>query len=614
MRSHLMMVLLRLRFLSFVLPSSTTHSTLGVEANNRLGPEGIHRDGRAEASDDRESGGQPEAGFMYSCAYRFESKATSRSSAAFPKKPLGANLGDGEVLVSAEVSLDTETVLTLPGVALEGEEDGLGANLLADRVKSLALVLRASASGAVALATSGPAALQVDGLLARAHLAEDVELTLDEVTGLLSGGVGVEVGVDVGTDDIDDVAEGLGDLRALVDVEGLGNGVRAGVAAELALDGLDELLELGGSAKTVHDGLVTHDDEVDAVPVGPLADGINLLLDVGSVVRAAGLDEDTDDHLEAVLLASRADGVEGTAVGGVDADSGEAGILDGDDVLLNGTSAHAVTVGGVVGSVGDTVVVTIAGTELARDDETATNLGLLLNLGLVLDLGLLDLDLGNLDLGLLNLDLLRSLLLRGLLLGGLNLGLLNLGRRGSGLLGWLRGGLLGGGVRAVDNELVLGDSDSGGRGSVGARGIGGGAGVVHVGLLLDHGNGAGNDSADTSLVADVGGDRGVSTVGGIGVRAGDGGRALNNGGDLADGVGAWWQVGGGGGADSDGLVDNDGLRGNGVGAGGFADGDLRDRDNGDLGGGRGRRWRRRGSLRSGSRLGLRLVRDDCGLC
>ena len=111
MRSHLMMVLLRLRFLSFVLPSSTTHSTLGVEANNRLGPEGIHRDGRAEASDDRESGGQPEAGFMYSCAYRFESKATSRSSAAFPKKPLGANLGDGEVLVSAEVSLDTESVM-----------------------------------------------------------------------------------------------------------------------------------------------------------------------------------------------------------------------------------------------------------------------------------------------------------------------------------------------------------------------------------------------------------------------------------------------------------------------------------------------------------------------
>lgn len=426
-------------------------------------------------------------------------------------------LQGGEVGVGTEVTLNVKSVTLLPGVVLEREEDGLVTDLLADGVESLALVLGATAGSAVALATVGPAALKVESLLAGAHLAEDVELALDELASLGRLDVRVEESVNVGTNDVDGRAESGRNLRALPDVEGLGDGVRAGVTAPLGLAGIDEGLELTRGAEAVHDGLVTHDNEVNTLPVSPLANGVNLLLDVRRAVRAAALDEDTDNELHAVLLASGANGLKGVAVGGVDTESGEASSLDGNDILLNGTSRHAVTVLGVVRGVGDTVVVTVTLTELTRDGEATTDLD---SLGLLL-LGLLGhglVLLGSLRLGGLRLRSRRSL----------NLGLLDLlnlgcGRRSLG--GGSRRGsrLLRGGEGAVHDELVDGDSDRGGGGSVGARSVDGGAGVVDVGLLLDHGDGAGNDGADTGLVADVGGDGSLLTVGSGGIRAGDGG-------------------------------------------------------------------------------------------
>lgn len=426
------------------------------------------------------------------------------------------------------MTLDIKSITLLPGVILEGEEDGLVTNLLADGVKGLLLLGGATAGSTVALAAVGPAALEVKSLLARAHLAENVELALDELASVLRLDVGVEESVDVSTDNIDGGAEGSGDLRALPDIEGLGDRPGAGVAAELGLAGGDELLELARSAETVHDGLVTHNDKLDGVPVSPGSNGVDLLLDIAGAVRAAALNEDTDNELHAVLLASGGDGLEGVAVSGVDAESGEASGLDGNDILLDSAGIHAVTVVRVVRGVGNGVMVAASLTELARDGQTTADLD-------GLGLGLLGLLAGGLV-------LLSSLLRGDLRLGGLNLGLLDLdgGGGGGSHSGGSRGRsrLFGGGVRAVHNVLVDGDGHSGGGSGVGARSVDGGASVVNISLLLDDRNGSGDDSADTSLVADVSGHRSLLTVGGSGIRAGDGGRALDNGGDLAVGVGA----------------------------------------------------------------------------
>lgn len=512
-----------------------------------------------------------------------------------------------EVVERTPALLTPEGALVLPQVVVGREDNGPVTDLLADGVESLSLLLLARASEAVALATSRPAALKVDSSLAGADLLEDVDLTSDEVTSLGGRGVGVEESVDVGTDNVDGAAESSRDVAALVDVEGFGGGPGAVVARALGLDGLDESHKLARRACTAHDGLVTNDNELNVLPVCPGGDLVNLALDIGGVVAAAALDKETNNELHAKLLDGRSDALDGVAVSGVDAKSGDAKVVDFLNILHDLASRFAVTSGGLVRSVGHGVALAGVRTQSTVGSVTTAaaldgrlglgGSGLGGRLGLGGGLGLLNLDL-DLDLG--------------------SLGLLDLGSRGRrsllGGLGSRRSGLLGAAEGAVDDSLVDGVSDRNGHGLVGV-GAGledGRGGVVDIALGLDDRGGARNDGADTGLVADVGGDGGLSTVGLVGIGASDGGRALDIGGDLTVGVSAWGQVGGGGTADGHGLVDGDGLGRDGVGAGSLAGADAWDRDEGDLGrlGSLGGRRRRRSDVRgAGSGLGHGSVRN-----
>lgn len=472
-------------------------------------------------------------------------------------------------LVETESGGDTPALLAvelttrLPQVVVEGEEDGIASSLLADRVESSNLVLGAGDGSAVGITLGRPASLQVDHGLA-ADALEDLHLSLDELTSILSLGVGVEEGVDVGTSDVNVLAQGAGDVLALPDVEGLRDGVRTLVAGALGLDNLNKLNELTGRAVSLHDGLVTDNDQLDHVPVSPLGDGVNLLLDIGGIVRASVLDEDTNDHLETVLLASRDDSLEGVAVSGVDTDDLETSLLDLGDVLVNGVSRLAVTRVGSVGGVGDTVVITAAA------NRSRVGLGGLRRLGLRLGAGL----------G-----------LRG------RLGLRSRSRQARA------------GERAVGNVAGLGDGDNLLGGSVSAGVVAGGGGVHDNGGLSDRG-GVRVDGVGTSAGADVGGHQdgavGDGAAGADGSdRAGHNGGGLDDSGDTTNGVGARRDLGGGGSADGGGLADGDGRGRDGVSAGRRAGVRVRSRNNDDLGGGGWLRGRGgAGSSSDGVSLGL----------
>lgn len=397
------------------------------------------------------------------------------------------------------------------------EHDRLSTNSLADGLDSDGLEDRAGAGLAVAVTGRRPSGLEVDTGLAGAEGINDIELALDEVTGLGGGGGGVEEGVDVGTDDVDGLAQGA--LVLLEHVEGLGGGHWAGVsgAGEDLLGGGDEGGEVLGGADTVEDGLVTDDNEDDEVPAGEGGQGGDLRL---GALDAGLLDVDTDDQLEAVGLAASRHVLEAVAVGlvgGVQADGGEALGCNVLEVLEDGGGVLAST-GLVVRGVGD-------GPLVAGRAETA----------------------GAGRLG-------RRL--RG---GG------DWGGRGGGWDGELGRGR---GVRAVDYVVGLGDGGGDGGLGVGAGDHGGGDGVDEDGGL-GHGGGRGRDGVRAGGGADVGGlddDRGGHAVGGAdrGDGAGHGGLGDDDGGDTAVGVGALGNRGRGRGADGGLLSHGDGRGGDGV--------------------------------------------------
>lgn len=246
----------------------------------------------------------------------------------------------------------------LPEVIGVGEEDRAGAKGFLDALDGLALVLQTGDGHAVGVTLARPAGLEVHDLrLAGADLLENVDLALDELAGLVGGSVVVEERMDVGTDEVNGRAEGRAVL--LPDVDGLGGGdlaVESGLL-ELLLGGSDEVGELASVARTTLDGLVTDDDHGDHVPLGPLGDGGHLLL---SALNAGAVDEDTEDHLQAVLLAGLANVLETVAVGGVDTHGVEALLLDELDVLHDLTLALAATVVGV-GGVGHAHAVATSG-------------------------------------------------------------------------------------------------------------------------------------------------------------------------------------------------------------------------------------------------------------
>lgn len=505
----------------------------------------------------------------------------------------------------------------LPHIVLVGEEDSLVTTALTDGLDGSGLLLLTGASRTVALTASGPTALQVDDIVTTADIGEEVELASDELTSGRGLDLGVEVGVDVGTGNVDNGADGGSDLGLLPDVEGLGNGVGAGVAGALGLDNLDEVTELTGGTEVVHDGLVTDDEEFDEIPLGPLGNGINLLLDVGSIVRATGgLDKDTNHHVHVVLATSTTNRLEGVAVGGVRTDNLEASILEVLDIGVNLARILAVTVGRFVRGVGDTVVV-VAATEVTGVGGLLLGLGrglggLLGNLGLgshdlLGRLGGLRGLLGNLVLGGHDLSL---LLLGSFVLGGHDLGLLLLGSLVLGLLGGLgnlgRSGDTLLSVRADVDVVRLGDGHDLLRGSVGTRDIAGGDGVDDDGLLVarlgDRTDGVGTGSrADEDGGLNDAGD-GTIVLGLLGNGAGDGGLLVDNGGDTAQGVSSGGNLGGLSRTDGGGLGDGDGGGREGVGTGSRTVVRLGSREGHDG-----------DNLGRGGRLGFGLFRRGLGL-
>lgn len=445
---------------------------------------------------------------------------------------------------TAPVLLNVERTGGLPVIVGVGEEDGLGAQSGDNGLDGSLLLGNTGNGGTVGLTSVGPASLQVDNVLA-AELLEDLELGQGELTSLLGGDLGVEEGVDVGTDNVDGGAQGGGTIR-LPDVDGLSGGDLARVASGLegGLAGRDEASELGGGAVAGGDGLVTDDDQLDHVPLGPLGNSINLVLSTGD---ARALNEDTDDHVHAELLASRADVLETVAVSGVDTDQVEALVLDDLQVGENLGLGHAGT-GGGVGREGHTV---LAGTGDTRAAAGAGGSSSRASAG-----------------------------------GGTGNGSRGSsgGSSGNGVAGQAAGG-----VGADVGVVSAGDGHNGLGLSVGTGSDGLGGGVDEHGAGGHGGNGTGDNGVGTSGGASVGGvlnDAGHGGAGGLdsGVGAGDDSLGLDDGGNTTNGVSSAGNLGGGSTADSGGLGDGDGGGRNGVGTGGREAGHSGSRQN-HLGGG-----------------------------
>lgn len=137
----------------------------------------------------------------------------------FQEIVVGSNL---EVLDAAPVALNIEVTGFLPEVVDVGEEDGLLANFVNETLDSGSLLFLAGNSVTVGLTVVGPASLKDEDILAGADLLQDAHGRAGKLASLFGGGLGVEEGVDVGTDGIDGRAEILAVL--LPDVDGLCGG------------------------------------------------------------------------------------------------------------------------------------------------------------------------------------------------------------------------------------------------------------------------------------------------------------------------------------------------------------------------------------------------------
>lgn len=441
--------------------------------------------------------------------------------------------------------LNVELAGALPGVVREGEEDGLGADAGGDGLDGSGLLRDTGDGGAVGVTGVGPAGLEVDDVLSTADLLELLELALGELTGLGGGDIGVEEGVDVGTDDVDGAAES-GRAVLLPDVDGLGGGDQTGVAGGLEASGggLDEGGQGGSVDVSGLDGLVTDNDQLDHGPLGPGDDLGDLLLGGGDT---GAVNVDTHDDVDAEGLAGLADVLQTAAVSGVDTDQVEALALDGGEVGENGGLGLAVTSGGV-GGVSHTV---LALTEDGGDTSglgggggggrAGGGAGGADNGSSAHADGNNRSDSAGADDG----DGSGSGSGSGRHNGG--------GGRGQGV----------GGSRADVGVISAGHGDGGLILSVGTGDNGLGGRVDQNGAGRHRGGGRGHNGVGTSRGADVGGGlnhAGHGAAGGLdgGIGAGDCSGSLDNGGNTTVGDGTAGDLSGGGTADGGGVPDGDG--------------------------------------------------------
>lgn len=425
------------------------------------------------------------------------------------------------------MALDAKRTLGLPWVITVSEPGNLGqVAVLLDAVDGLSLLTRAGPGLSVGETPAWPSGLEDDTGLA-AFLLDNGELGVEERTGVAGGNVGIEVGVDIDTDNVDSAAENIAVL--LNDVDGFGSGNLPTVANAPELTGNlpDVGSKLMGSAETVEDGLVTDNNDIDKVPLLPRLDGLNLLVGSGNTT---GLDEDTENNLDTVLLASATDGLQAVALGRVETDRRE-------------------TLAGNVGNVPVNVRARLAA-RVVIERRVSNGTEWLVTLW--------------------------------------RAGCLRLGLRGL-LLWWWLGGLgrsdrndgssdLDGGERAFQN--IAGDIDNGDDllVAVGSGQDGGDDRVGDLGWLRNDGGdwtngvGAGGRADEGGLLND-GGDGSVNGLGGRNW-ADNGGLSLDDGGDTSNGVGSGRNVSRTGNADSLSLGNGDGGRGNGISSRCWADGHL----------------------------------------
>ena len=189
-----------------------------------------------------------------------------------------------------------------------------------------------------------PASLHHVGVLAWADPFELLDLALDEVTSLVGGHLSIEESVQVGGNNVNDVAECSTILLPLSERLSGGDGTSVAVLLEVASRFGDEASKLRGRAIAVEGSLVTDDDQLNKVPFCPVDDVPDLLL--GAFDASAG-DEDTKDELEAVVAGRLANILESVAVSAVDADGAEALALDDGEILGNSAGILATTLRGV---------------------------------------------------------------------------------------------------------------------------------------------------------------------------------------------------------------------------------------------------------------------------
>lgn len=259
------------------------------------------------------------------------------------------------------VLLAVAGAIFLPLVVEHGEEDDLVAHGLLDAGDGGLLVEDGGHVDTVGVAGGWVTALEDVTGLATAGLLDNLHLALDELAGVDGQDIGVEVGVDVGGHDIDDLAHKGLNVLLLPSADDIGGRVGTRVVGKLALDVGDEVDQLLGGAVAVVQGLVSDSHELNEIPLAPLLESGNLSVDIGGAVGAAVLaDEDTDDHLHAVLLAGVANERQGVTVGRVHAERREAGGGDGGDISVDDIGSLALAILGVVRRVGHSPQVSAA--------------------------------------------------------------------------------------------------------------------------------------------------------------------------------------------------------------------------------------------------------------
>lgn len=217
--------------------------------------------------------------------------------------------------------LNTELAGLLPLLVLVGEENNLGADSRLDALDGHGLVLWRWAGGTIALTGGWPARFHDVDFLAWADLAQVIDLSLDETASILSFGLWVKESVEVGSDNVDDIAPsrtlGLPDREL---IGGRDSSVEAS-SFEGLLAGGDEDCEIASRASALEDSFVADDNELNEIPLSPLGDGFHL----GLSTRNTGLrDKDTKDNFDAVFSGGITNILEGVAVRAVDSDGGEA--------------------------------------------------------------------------------------------------------------------------------------------------------------------------------------------------------------------------------------------------------------------------------------------------